>query len=81
VNNKWFANRGQIVQTALALTACVIASVKAFPDFQRSQFLTVGSVLFMFIVGSVIASFVAFSLTGRQQKSTSVSEIRPPGIG
>jgi hypothetical protein len=69
VNNKWFTNRGQVIQTVLALIACIVAGFKAFPDFQRSQFLTLGSLLFVFIAASVVISLVQFGLTVRQAAS------------
>jgi hypothetical protein len=67
VNDKWFTNRGQAIQTLLALIACIFAGVKAFPDFQRSHFFTIGSLLFIFIAASVVVSILQFGLTVRSE--------------
>ena len=67
MRDKWFANRGQAIQTLLAVIACIFAGVKAFPDFQRSQFFTIGSLLFIFVAASVVISIVQFGLTVRTE--------------
>ena len=79
MNNRWFANRGQVIQTVLAVIACIFAGVKVFPDFQRSQFFTIGSLVFIFIAASVVVSFVQFVLTVRSehQKADILSKAEP----
>jgi len=73
VNDRWFANRGQIIQAVLALIACILAGLKAFPDFQRSHFFTIGSLLFIFIVAWVVAFVVQVGMgIHRQHVNTEI---------
>jgi hypothetical protein len=71
VNDKWFANRGQAIQTLLALIACIFAGVKAFPDFRRTEFFTIGSLLFIFLVALVVVSIGQLGLTFRREYAKS----------
>ena len=58
MNERWFANRGQIIQVIITAIACFIAGIKAFPDFRRSDFFTVGTLVFVFVAVSVVLSIV-----------------------
>lgn len=53
----WFANRGQIVQAACAILACIFASIKAWPDMKASNLFSFGSIIFYFLIATVISSF------------------------
>ena len=55
-DNKWFANRGQIIQTAFNALACVFSAVKAWPDMRTNELLSAGALLFYALVGLLIYS-------------------------
>jgi len=54
--NKWFANRGQIVQTTCVLVATGIAIMGAYPDLKDNHFFTVGAILAYVLTISVVIS-------------------------
>ena len=55
---KWFANRGQMLQIAIAALALVISGQNAWKDLMASHFLSWGAFLFYALVGLVVLSFV-----------------------
>ena len=56
MDSRWFANRGQIIQTALAGVACVVAAFKVWPEMAANHFLSLGSFIFYILVSLVIVS-------------------------
>jgi hypothetical protein len=79
VQNRWFANRGQILQTAVATFAASIAFLNAWPNIKDDQLFTFGPILFaMLIVLTAITGFapsVAAMLNVPRRGSTKMGPI------
>jgi hypothetical protein len=50
----WFSSKGQIVQTALAAIACVLAAIKVWQDIQNNEYFSPGAVLVYVLVALVL---------------------------
>jgi hypothetical protein len=83
-NGKWFANRGQIIQTAATLCSVVLSGTKAWPDMKNNEYFSTGAILFYLIctvmMGFVIV-FIKVLLSSRTKRGLVVSDImEPPGF-
>ena len=53
-SNKWFANRGQLIQAALAAVAVILSGRNAWPDMKKIEFLSGASILFYLLAAGVL---------------------------
>lgn len=53
-SNKWFANRGQLIQIVLAAGALILAGKKTWPDRRKIDFLSGRSIFFYFLAAGVL---------------------------
>jgi len=53
-HNKWFANRGQIIQIVLAAVTLALAGRNAWPDIKKYELLSGGSILFYLLAAGVV---------------------------
>jgi hypothetical protein len=51
----WFSSKGQMIQTALAAIACVLAVIKVWQDIKSKEYFSPGAVLVYVLVALVIA--------------------------
>lgn len=51
----WFSSKGQIIQTALAAIACVLAVIKLWQDIRSKEYFSPGAGLIYVLVALVIA--------------------------
>jgi hypothetical protein len=70
--DKWFSNRGQIIQTCLTGLACAFSGVKAWPDISKNDMLTLGALLFYCLVAVVLISFARLVHAYRQAHSANL---------
>src|ERR1039458_260485 len=57
-SEKWFSNRGQIVQTTAAVLALILSGIKARPDMHNGSYFSVGDAIF-YLICLIMAIFVA----------------------
>src|ERR1017187_6026798 len=82
--DRWFANKGQIVQTAATLCSVVLSGTKAWPDMKSNEYFSTGAILF-YLICTVMAGFVVVFiralLLSRQKRGLTVSDVtEPPGF-
>jgi hypothetical protein len=53
---KWFANRGQFIQTILAGIAVIVGGVNAWPRIKGNQVLSAGAILFYLLIAIMLLS-------------------------
>jgi hypothetical protein len=69
VNGKWFANRGQIIQTGCAVVGCAIVFFNAYPNLKTFSGWSV--LFYVLLVGALVSLFVTIKNlagTGLSQK-------------
>lgn len=52
----WFANKGQIIQMAVAVMALILGAIREWPTLKDNEFLSAGALLFYALVGLVVIS-------------------------
>jgi hypothetical protein len=62
----WFANKGQVIQIALAAATLSVAAVKAYPDFRNNNLLSAGTLLFWLSLSLVAVSIILLIRPTRQ---------------
>lgn len=51
---EWFANRGQILQLAVAVISIFLAGIKAWPELRVKEFFSLGAIVLYTLVGLAV---------------------------
>jgi hypothetical protein len=73
---KWFANRGQVIQVVIGAIALVLAGIKAWPSFRGDQVLSMGTILFYVLILLTVLS--VWRLVRNAIQASKPTEGKPP---
>jgi len=78
---RWFANRGQMVQVGINALALIISGKSTWGELMASRFLSWGAVLFYVLIGLVVISFIWMVQTNQSNSAARKDSVHKSSSG